>query len=82
MKRRHQASAKRVTRPPRPPLAKGGRKPVAARPADARQGDRPQRRRGLQSKFAIVINCDSESQQLELLEQFERNGIDCRALVV
>jgi hypothetical protein len=36
----------------------------------------------LKSKYAIVVNCDSESQQLQLLEQFEAQGLDCRALVV
>ena len=36
----------------------------------------------LETRYAIVVNCDSEQQQLELLEQFERSGLDCRALVV
>src|SRR5262249_7778187 len=36
----------------------------------------------LATKFAIIIHCDSESQQLQLLADFESQGLDCRALVV
>ena len=36
----------------------------------------------LDTKYAIVVNCASETQQRELLEQFEARGLDCRALVV
>lgn len=36
----------------------------------------------LETRYAIVVNCDSEQQQLELLEQFARSGLDCKALVV
>jgi hypothetical protein len=36
----------------------------------------------LATKFAIVVSCESEQQQLELLEQFEMEGLECRALVV
>jgi ParB-like chromosome segregation protein Spo0J len=36
----------------------------------------------LDTKYAIVVNCESEAQQLQLLEQFEMQGLDCRALVV
>jgi hypothetical protein len=35
----------------------------------------------LETKFAIVVRCESEEQQLELLEQFEQQGLECRALV-
>jgi hypothetical protein len=35
-----------------------------------------------ETRYAIVVNCESERQQLELLEQFETAGLDCRALVV
>jgi ParB-like chromosome segregation protein Spo0J len=36
----------------------------------------------LDTRYAIVVNCESEQQQLDLLEQFEKSGLDCRALVV
>lgn len=36
----------------------------------------------LTTRFAVIINCESEEQQLQLLEQFEGQGLDCRALVV
>jgi hypothetical protein len=36
----------------------------------------------LETRYAIVVNCESEQQQLELLEQFARSGLDCKALVV
>jgi len=36
----------------------------------------------LETRFAIIVNCESEQQQLELLEQFEQMGLDCKALVV
>ena len=36
----------------------------------------------LPTKFAIVVSCESEEQQLALLEQFETEGLECRALVV
>ena len=35
----------------------------------------------LETKFAIVVRCESEEQQLELLEQFEQQELECRALV-
>lgn len=34
------------------------------------------------SKYAIIVNCETEQQQLQLLEQFEQEGLQCRALVV
>lgn len=33
-------------------------------------------------KFQILIECDSEEQQAELLERFEVDGLTCRALMV
>jgi hypothetical protein len=36
----------------------------------------------LATRFAIVVNCESEEQQLALLEQFAALGLECRALVV
>jgi len=36
----------------------------------------------LETRYAIIVNCESEQQQLELLEQFEQMGLDCKALVV
>jgi hypothetical protein len=36
----------------------------------------------LETRYAIVINCESEQEQLKLLEEFEVKGLDCRALVV
>lgn len=35
----------------------------------------------LQHKFLIVIDCDDESRQLELLERFSEEGLACRALI-
>lgn len=32
-------------------------------------------------KFAIVVNCDSEEQQRDLLDRFEQEGLKCRALI-
>jgi hypothetical protein len=31
--------------------------------------------------FAILITCDSEHQQIELLARFQNEGIQCRALI-
>jgi hypothetical protein len=36
----------------------------------------------LASKYAIVVQCESEQQQLQLLADFESQGLECRALVV
>jgi hypothetical protein len=36
----------------------------------------------LQSKFAIIVHCESEERQLALLERFAREGLECRAFVV
>lgn len=36
----------------------------------------------LETKFAIIVNCVSEQQQLELLERFEQEGLECKALVM
>lgn len=35
----------------------------------------------IDEKFAIYVYCDTEQQQTALLEQFEREGIKCRALI-
>ena len=51
-----------------------GSVPEAAAPAAANPN--------LETRYAIVVNCESEQQQLELLEEFEGKGLDCRALVV
>ena len=48
--------------------------------ADSNPG--PSTTPNLATRYAIVVNCDTEQQQLELLEQFEKSGLDCRALVV
>jgi|SRR5579872_3459349 len=34
------------------------------------------------TRYAIIVECDSEQEQVKLLGQFERNGLSCRALVV
>lgn len=34
------------------------------------------------TRFSIVIHCETEQEQLELLERFEQEGLQCRALVV
>lgn len=35
----------------------------------------------ISSQFAIMITCDSEEQQSALLERFNSEGIDCKALI-
>jgi hypothetical protein len=55
-----------------PPLMSNGEPP---QPAGATEPAVP-------TKFAIVVSCESEEQQLTLLEQFETEGLECRALVV
>lgn len=35
----------------------------------------------LRQDYAIILDCSGESQQLELLDEFERRGLKCRALV-
>src|SRR5262249_38702430 len=52
---------------------------VGAIPADASE---PAPEPTLESKFAIIVNCESEEQQRQLLEQFVSQGLECRALVV
>lgn len=37
---------------------------------------------GLEAKYAIVVHCETEQEQLALLERFEQEGLKCRALVV
>jgi len=46
--------------------------------------DEPEQSPGpnLETKFAIIVNCDSEEEQRQLLEQFAAQGLECRALVV
>jgi hypothetical protein len=39
-------------------------------------------RSNLATRFAIVVNCESEEQQIKLLEEFETQGLECRALVM
>jgi hypothetical protein len=52
---------------------------VGAIPADEPElGPEP----NLETKFAIIVNCDSEDEQRQLLEQFVSQGLECRALVV
>src|SRR5579863_3507591 len=34
----------------------------------------------LSTKYAIIIHCESEQQQLQLLDRFDSEGLDCRAL--
>src|SRR5262249_8703216 len=34
----------------------------------------------LETKYAIIVNCDSEEEQRRLLEQFVSQGLACRAL--
>jgi len=36
----------------------------------------------LQTRYALIVNCESEEHQLELLEQFAQMGLDCKALVI
>lgn len=32
-------------------------------------------------KFSVIVECDSEKQQADLLTQFEKKGLKCRALI-
>ncbi len=43
---------------------------------------RPAAEPNLENRYAIIVNCTSEQQQLALLEEFETRGLECRALVV
>jgi hypothetical protein len=52
---------------------------VGAIPADEPE---PAPEPNLETKFAIIVNCDSEDEQRQLLEQFVAQGLECRALVV
>ncbi len=52
--------------------------PVIDRPID----QQPNLQTSLESRYAIIVNCESEEQQLNLLERFEREGLECKALVV
>ena len=36
---------------------------------------------GLQSSWAIILDCEGEAHQVELLEEFESRGLKCRALI-
>lgn len=36
----------------------------------------------LPDRYAIIIECATEDQQLELLKSFEQEGLNCRALIV
>lgn len=35
----------------------------------------------LKDSFDIVVKCDSENKQIELLDEFQSRGLECRALV-
>jgi hypothetical protein len=37
---------------------------------------------GLETRYAIIVNCESEEEQRRLLEEFAAQGLECRALVV
>jgi hypothetical protein len=52
---------------------------VGAIPADESE---PAPEPNLETKFAIIVNCESEEEQRRLLEQFAAQGLECRALVV
>jgi len=51
---------------------------AAGAPADQSAGAASE----LPAKYAIVIHCETEQEQLALLERFEQEGLPCRALVV
>jgi hypothetical protein len=36
----------------------------------------------LETRYAVIVNCESEQQQLALLEEFQSRELECRALVV
>jgi hypothetical protein len=36
---------------------------------------------GVQDSFAIIIECPSEAEQSKLLERFQKEGLDCRAVM-
>jgi hypothetical protein len=54
-----------VLRSSKPPLRKTARKP----------------NRWLNDQFSVLIQCDSEQQQLALLERFIAEGLKCRSLI-
>jgi hypothetical protein len=50
--------------------------------SEAGASDMPSSHTVLHPQFHIVIACDDEQQQTELLERFSEEGLSCRALVV
>ncbi|MGQ0636448.1 MAG: hypothetical protein ACT4QC_17690 [Planctomycetaceae bacterium] len=53
---------------------------LASRPAEpADSGDSAE---DLAAQYQILVQCESEQQQVELLERFAREGLSCRAFVV
>jgi hypothetical protein len=36
----------------------------------------------LERKFQVIVDCKDETQQLELLERFDKDGLECRALTL
>ena len=48
------------------------------------EGLTPQARRNeeIEPRYAIIIECESEEEQVKLLGQLEKKGLSCRALVV
>jgi hypothetical protein len=56
-----------------------GAKPQATAQADGAGAGQKLR---VETKYAVIINCDSEQQQLALLERFDQEGLNCRALVM
>lgn len=49
--------------------------PQEAKPENDASSDK------ITERFAIVVNCESEEQQRELLDRFEQEGLSCRALI-
>jgi ParB-like chromosome segregation protein Spo0J len=45
-------------------------------------GTEPSRQPNLATRYAIIVTCETEEQQRELLEQFDAQGLECRALVM
>ena len=50
--------------------------------AEAVLGERPPRRvDSIPEQFLVLVTCRDERQQVELLERFKRDGLDCKALL-
>ena len=50
--------------------------------AEAVVAEEPSRRiASIPEQFLLLVTCRDERQQVELLERFKRDGLDCKALI-